>query len=173
MEALDARRRASTLGQDVAVFALIVGVLLLIYLAIAWVWDSIFGGGLFSLFGAMGKARSGVPKIELDRDALTTLMLVPVGLAALGLGFLGEPAFRKLGFAEGGNHTTIGTILGVIAFFLFFGFSSMLSENAVGWMMTSRHYTRCAALDHHTGTGKTAIYYDSFVLHPTDCTSAR
>ena len=150
-------------------WALALALLGLGYLALAWIWDSIFGGGFFSLVGAIRGGAAGAAKIEVDRDALTMVILAPVATGALVLATLGDPIATRLRLDTVPALKAVGYVLGLAAFFAVVVTSSALSEMAVARIMASRHYTPCAALDRHVGSGRTAIYYETFVMHAADC----
>lgn len=156
-------------GATVIGIVLAGGLALLVYLALAWVWDWIFGGGIWSLFAAVGESGAGAQRIEVDRDALTMVMIVLVFAAgAVVVSAVGRlfPGANLDSIASPG---TAGTVASLILVVLWFSFSSFLSETVEDRLMTARHYVRCPALAHHTGSGKSRTDFNIYLSRSADC----
>lgn len=145
------------------------GLLILAYLGLAWMWDAMFGGGIWSLYDAFRQTGGGAARVEVDRDASGMLMIALVFAIAAVAASAVLKVFPDIAFDKVPSAGIGGTILSLIVVLIWFSFSGFLSEMINDRVLASRHYLRCPALAHHTGGGKTRTDFDVYLARAGDC----
>lgn len=118
------------------------------------------GGGIFSFTSAIRATRAHAPSVDVDGASLRTVFIFGCTFASTMAAALLKADFDKrltqflfLAPLIGGGFTL----------------DALYGPEIIQTFMTHRGYSRCTAQDHTVGSGKGRVWFDNYVLNPTQC----